>query len=274
VTKRPKDKRKDGVEAAYGLEEWPSNQPVDLPGDRIGILMQPSWLVAWSSNFFNDPVRRGLWIREHLLGQPVPSVPVGVVIVLPDDPTQTLRQRMQITKDQACWKCHQKIDDLGFPFEAFDHFGRPREHEITFDVEAAATNRANAARKYEEGEKRPERLPEYHQRPLDTAGNVFASGDPKLDSPVEDAAEMIRRLAESERGRQVFIRYVFRYFMGRNETVGDAATLQEADRIYVESGGSFKELVVSLLTSEAFLYRTVPIEAELQAANSPQNPAR
>ncbi len=125
VAKRPKDKSKDGVEAAYGLKEWPSNQPVDLPGDRIGILMQPSWLVAWSSNFFNDPVRRGLWIREHLLGQPVPSVPVGVVIVLPDDPTQTLRQRMQITKDQACWKCHQKIDDLGFPFEAFDHFGRP-----------------------------------------------------------------------------------------------------------------------------------------------------
>jgi hypothetical protein len=259
VPKRPKDKRKDGVEAAYGLEEWPANQPVDLPGDRIGILMQPSWLVAWSSNFFNDPVRRGLWIRERLLGQPVPPVPVGVVIVLPDDPTQTLRQRMQITKNEACWKCHQKIDDLGFPFEAFDHFGRPREQEITFDMEAAATNRANAARKYARGEKRPETLPEYHHLPLDTTGMVYASGDPQLDGPVENAPEMIRRLAESERGRQVFIRYVFRYFMGRNETPGDAATLQQADKAYVESGGSFKELVVSLLTSESFLYRTVSI---------------
>jgi len=272
-SKRPKDKSKAGVEAAYGLKEWPSNQPVDLPGDRIGILMQPSWLVAWSSNFFNDPVRRGLWIREHLLGQPVPSVPVGVVIVLPDDPKQTLRQRMQITKDQACWKCHQKIDDLGFPFEAFDHFGRPRQHEISFDMAAAAQNQANAARKYEKGEKRPERLPEYHQLPLDTTGNVFASGDPKLDGPMEYAAEMIRRLAESERARQVFIRYVFRYFMGRNETVGDAATLQEADRVYVESGGSFKELVVSLLTSEAFLYRTVSFNAE-PAGDGTKPPSR
>ena len=45
--------------------------------------------------------------------------------------------------------------------------------------------------------------------------------------------------------------------MGRNETPGDAATLQEADRVYVRSGGSFKELVVSLLTSESFLYRSV-----------------
>jgi hypothetical protein len=255
--RRPRDKKKANTFAAYGLDEWPENQPVDLPGDRIGILMQPSWLVAWSSNFYNDPVRRGLWIREHLLGQPVPPVPVGVVIVLPDDPQQTLRQRMQITKEEACWKCHQKIDDLGFPFEAFDHFGRPREHEISFDMEAAATNRANASRKYEKGEKRPEKLPEYHQLPLETTGNVFASGDPKLNGTVKGPAEMIRRLAESDRVRQVFIRYVFRYFMGRNETPGDAATLQEADRVYVESGGSFKELVVSLLSSESFLYRTV-----------------
>jgi hypothetical protein len=31
----------------------------------------------------------------------------------------------------------------------------------------------------------------------------------------------------------------------------------EADRVYMKSGGSFKELVVSLLTSESFLYRLV-----------------
>ncbi|QDU92288.1 DUF1588 domain-containing protein [Lignipirellula cremea] len=241
------------TETAYGFKEWPAKQPVDLPGDRIGILMQPSWLVAWSSNFFNDPVRRGLWIREHLLGHAVPQVPVGVVIVLPDDPSQTLRQRMQITKDQACWKCHVKIDDLGFPFEAFDHFGRPRDSEFLTE------KLRDASEPYAKDEKTPAQRIE---APIDSTGNIYASGDPQLDGPVEDAAEMIRRLAESERVRQVFIRYVFRYFMGRNETAGDAATLQEADRVYVESGGSFKELVVSLLTSEAFLYRTMPADSE------------
>ncbi|GDX09970.1 hypothetical protein LBMAG57_17420 [Verrucomicrobiota bacterium] len=278
--KRPKDKSKDGVEAAYGLKEWPTNQPVDLPSDRIGILMQPSWQVAWSSNFFNDPVRRGLWIREHLLGHSVPQVPVGVVIVLPDDPTQTLRQRMQITKDVKCWSCHQKIDDLGFPFEAFDHFGRPRDVEKLADDAAIAKNKANASRQYAKGEKRPEKLPEYRKLPFDSTGIIYASGDPKLDGPVKNAQEMIRRLAESDRVRQVFIRFVFRYFMGRNETVGDAATLQEADNIYVKSGGSFKALVVSLLTSEAFLYRAVPvqpnkqIQLNKQATNSPAKSTR
>ena len=35
-------------------------------------------------------------------------------------------------------------------------------------------------------------------------------------------------------------------------------TLQDADKAYVESGGSFKALVVSLFSSESFFYRTVP----------------
>ena len=41
------------------------------------------------------------------------------------------------------------------------------------------------------------------------------------------------------------------------ETLADARTLQDADRAYVESSGSFKTLLVSLLTSDSFLMRTV-----------------
>ena len=43
--------------------------------------------------------------------------------------------------------------------------------------------------------------------------------------------------------------------MGRNETLNDAATLRRADKEYVESGGSMKTLIRSLLTSDSFLYR-------------------
>ena len=56
--------------------------------------------------------------------------------------------------------------------------------------------------------------------------------------------------------RQVFVRHAFRYYLGRNETLADAKTLQDADRAYVASGGSFKALVVALLTSDSFLYRS------------------
>jgi hypothetical protein len=41
----------------------------------------------------------------------------------------------------------------------------------------------------------------------------------------------------------------------RNETLGDAKTLQDAHVAYVESKGSMKALVVSLLSSDSFVYR-------------------
>lgn len=43
--------------------------------------------------------------------------------------------------------------------------------------------------------------------------------------------------------------------VGRNETLRDAKTLQEANRAYEESGGSFRELVISLMISDSFLFR-------------------
>ena len=66
---------------------------------------------------------------------------------------------------------------------------------------------------------------------------------------------MMERIAGSDLARQSFMRHVFRYWMGRNELVSDSTTLIAMDRAYVENGGSFKECLVSLLTSDSFLYR-------------------
>ena len=62
-------------------------------------------------------------------------------------------------------------------------------------------------------------------------------------------------LARSERVRRSIIRHAFRFFLGRNERLSDSAALIAADRAYVSSGGSFREVVVSLLTSDSFRYR-------------------
>lgn len=213
--------------------------------ERIGILMQPSWNVAWSANFHNDIVRRGRWVREHLLGGRVPDLPINVAAMVPDDPHHTLRQRQMVTRAAECWKCHHKMDELGLPFEDLDHYAMLRRSEVVHDLEAMA-----------QAKDKNQKI--YREVPLDTTGSIFYSGDPKLDGPVRDAPEMLRRLAESDRVRQVFIRHVFRYYLGRNETPGDAVSLQEAEKAYLENGGSFKALLVSLLSSESFLYRTIP----------------
>ncbi len=245
-----------GPEYVYGFEiaGWPAAQPAPLPKDtRIGLLMQPSWLVAFSTNFENDPVRRGRWIRERLLGGTVPDLPIGVVAQVPNDPHRTFRDRLTVTRAAQCWKCHQRMDELGLPFENFDHYGRFRTSETVLDVGATA--------KHVDARGKP-LGPVMRKAELNATGRMDDSGDPKLDGVVKDPREMLHKLAESVRVRQVFVRHVFRFFLGRNETLSDARTLQQADRVYVESGGSFKALVASLLTSDSFLYRASAVVSQ------------
>lgn len=193
---------------------------------RLGILTHPSWLVSHSDAMDNHAILRGRWIRERLLGGGIPDVPITVDAMLPDEPQNTLRERMRVTKETYCWTCHQKMDPLGLPFEMFNHAGLYRETEL--------------------------------DKPVDTTGEIIDSGDPAIDGAVANAIEMIEKLAESKRVEQVFIRHAFRFWMGRNETLNDAPVLQNAYQAYKESGGSMNALLTSLLTSDAFLYRTKP----------------
>jgi hypothetical protein len=242
------EKGKAVPESLYGLAEWTDRQPFEQPENtRLGILMQPSWLVAWSENFNNDIVRRGRFIRERLLGGTVPDLPIGVAAMIPDEKHRTLRDRVaSATRAEKCWRCHQYMDDLGLPFENFDHFGRLITEESVLDPEATAKN----------VDKKGKPLGDvYRGVPLDTTGLIAGTGDPQLDGPIRDPRELVTKLANSDRCRQVWIRHVFRYYLGRNETLADAATLQAADRAYLDSNGSYKALLVTLLTSDSFLRR-------------------
>jgi hypothetical protein len=149
---------------------------------------------------------------------------------------------MRVTREVYCWKCHQRMDPLGLAFEQFDHWGRYRTEEFG--------------------------------GPVDTRGEVLLAADPALNGPVESAVELVNRLANSDHVEQVFVRHAFRYFMGRNESVGDAPTLQTAWHAYHDNDGSMNALITSLLTSDAFLYRTVPPAVADKAdppADSPPN---
>ena len=194
-------------------------------GERLGILTHPSWLVSHSDAMDNHAILRGRWIRERLLGGGIPDVPITVDAMLPDVPNTSLRERMSVTREKYCWTCHEKMDPLGLPFEMYNHAGIFRTTE--------------------------------YGQPVDMTGEIIDSGDPALDGSVANALEMIEKLANSERVEQVFVRHAFRFWMGRNETLNDAPVLQEAHRVYRESGGSMKALMASLVTSDAFLYRKV-----------------
>jgi len=187
------------------------------------ILTHPSWLISHSDAMDNHAIHRGIWVRNRLLGGGIPDVPITVDAQLPNEPGTTLRSRMRVTKEEYCWSCHEKMDPLGLTFEMYNHVGNFRTHE--------------------------------YGEPVNTSGEIVDSGVPELDGPVENAFEMITKLAESEHVEQVFVRHAFRYWMGRNETIHDRKTLQEAHKAYRENGGSMKALIISLVTSDSFLYR-------------------
>ena len=98
-------------------------------------------------------------------------------------------------------------------------------------------------------------LPIYKTLPVNPKGVLDGTGDPKLDGDVDDAFDLIDRLAKSDKARQSIIRHAFRFFMGRNETLSDSKTLIDAEKAYLENEGSFDEVIVSLLTSDSFIYR-------------------
>jgi hypothetical protein len=68
-----------------------------------------------------------------------------------------------------------------------------------------------------------------------------------------------RKLSRSDRVKQVFVRHVIRYWMGRNEKINHAPFLQDAYSAYEGSAGSMKALLISLLRSDAILSRKVDL---------------
>jgi hypothetical protein len=184
-------------------------------------------------------------VREKLLAGHVPDVPITVDARIPEDPHKTLRERLDmVSTKQDCWKCHQYMNPLGLTFESFDDFGRFRTVE---SLEHPDNLIEKTKTKYG--------ADTYKTKALNTAGSLNDTGDPKLDGDVKDAMEMIGRLQHSPRARQSIIRHAFRFFMGRNELLSDSQTLIDADKAYVSSGGSFNAVIVSLLTSDSFMYR-------------------
>ena len=253
---------------------YPPVQPAKVE-NRKGILTHPAWLMAFSQNTHSDPVVRGKWVREMLLAGSIPDVPIGVEAQVPEllspahedyhKAPKTLRDRLaSVTEVKDCWRCHKYMNPLGNAFEMYDDFGRYRteeslEHPDNIIPREKKNTKFKKVHPAQSGQgrvgKRMPPPPTYKTLPVNTSGVLEGSGDSKLDGKVKDSHDLIERLIKSTRVRQSIIRHAFRYFMGRNEMLSDSKTLIDADQAYVRSGGSFNAVIVSLLTSDSFIYR-------------------
>jgi hypothetical protein len=236
----------------FSLDNWDykTTQPAKV-AYRKGLLTHPAWLIAHAQNTETDPVIRGKWIREKLLAGTIPDVPITVDAVVPEDHHRTLRDRLaSVTETEYCWKCHQQMNPLGYAFEMYDDFGRFRREE-------SLEHPDNLIQKGPEqrGDHLVDTRDIYKTLPVDSTGSLEGTGDDSLDGEVSNALDLVERLAKSQRVRQSIIRHAFRYFLGRNETLSDSKTLIDAEQAYVDNNGSFDAVIISLLTSDSFIYR-------------------
>jgi len=96
---------------------------------RNGLLGHGSILTLTSNGVETQPVVRGIWVLENLLGTPPSPPPPDVQPIEPDTRgVSTIRELMARHRTiETCRECHRKIDPIGLAMENFDHLGRFRD---------------------------------------------------------------------------------------------------------------------------------------------------
>ena len=223
----------------YGFPAPPGEfQLTKFPPDahRAGIVGQAAFLAASAGPVETSPTARGIFVREQLLCQHVPSPPPGVNTSLPDptaDKPLTRRQRLsEHASNATCAGCHRLMDPIGFGLESFDGVGRYRQKE-RIEISDPAAMRTSA---------------KTIDLALDATGEI--AGIP--NSAFTGSAELGRVLAQSRVCQECVVRQLFRYAYGRMETPPDQESIERAYTSFKDSGFHFKDLIFALVRAPEF----------------------
>jgi hypothetical protein len=195
------------------------------PAVRAGVLTHAGVLATNAHPDQTSPVHRGKLVRSELLCQQLAPPPPDV----DDSPPPlerglTTRERLaRKTAPAECAGCHRLLNPVGFGLESYDGIGRHRTHE--------------------EG------------RPVDSTGELVGTRD--ADGPFQGGVELGRRLAASGEVRDCVATQWLRYALGRLEDERDACTIERLGAAMRASRGDLRELVLALVTSDAFRLRRI-----------------
>lgn len=218
----------------YGFEATKDgmNSFVAPADQRAGLLTQPAVMALLAYPTQGSPIHRGIFVRERLLCQKLPSPPNNLIIKPPDpDPNATTRQVFEEhTNDPACAGCHTLIDPIGLGFENYDGMGRYRVIE--------------------------------NGLPVDATGALANTEDPAIEGPFEGAVSLSGMLAEARQVQDCVADHWYTFAMGHPETPADMCAADQIRTTFATTGGSFDDLLVAITTSDAFRYRTVQVPAQ------------
>ncbi|MET0593565.1 MAG: DUF1592 domain-containing protein [Polyangiaceae bacterium] len=193
---------------------------VDLPaGQRAGVLTQASVVAAHAHANQTSPVRRGLFLLTNVFCTQISPPPPDVDTTPPNpDPNATTRERFkQHTAKATCASCHRMMDPLGFGFEAYDGAGKFRTIE--------------------------------NGKPIDATGTITGTD---VDGNFNGALELLQRVQGSAQVKSCVSQLWLEYALSRVPTPEDACSLQQAEKGFATSGYNLRDLIASVVSSDAF----------------------
>ena len=134
---KPAGKKKKARKIPKGMQQI----TIERDAKRGGLLTMPAVLMATANGVDTQPVLRGVWVLENILGSPPPEPPNAVPALTPDtrgtnSPKESLAAHMA---SESCAACHKFIDPLGFVLENFDPIGRWRDHYPRYEEKNGET---------------------------------------------------------------------------------------------------------------------------------------
>lgn len=179
---------------------------------RGGLLGHGSILTATSNGVETQPVVRGVWIMENLLGTPPTPPPPDIEPIEPDTRgVSTMRELMERHRDNpTCFECHRKIDPLGLAMEQFDHIGAWRdkyEKKLPIDPsgempDGTKFEGADGIRAY------LKERPEQFTRCLTEKMLVYALGRRLSFTDRDDIDEIVESMFEEDYGLRELVRQI------------------------------------------------------------------
>lgn len=216
----------------YGIEgvRGETFRRVPLPANRRrgGVLGHASMLLANSTGGDSHPVRRAVWIRDRLLGDPPAPPPPNVPTLDEADPEflkLSVREQLEIHRNTpACASCHDGIDPWGIALEHFDAVGLWRDEVRRLEGRKTTTS------------------------PVD-ASDVLPDG-----SEIDGADALRTHLLTERRDdfARTLVERMLTYALGRRLELTDLTTVDELTDEFVENDCRLRDLVRTIVASEPF----------------------
>lgn len=197
-------------------------------GGRFGgLLAMAGVMTATANGVDTQPVLRGVWVLENILGDPPPSPPDAVPALTPGtgnevSPREILASHMA---DESCAGCHKKIDPVGFVLESFDPVGRWRT-----EYPAPRTSKKKQV-----------------GLPVETDGHLTDGTELK---DITDLKTYLRQ--DITPFAECISEKLLTYATGRAMNYSDQKLIKQLVKENQARGGGFQDLLISLINSESF----------------------